>query len=220
MTCMNPFFKGFYYVIYTLLGWLVRLLYPLKVVGKENLVKGSFVLAPNHLEAIDPMYILLARGFGKKMLVMGKAELFNINPLLNFCWNIFGAFPVERGTGNRDTLDKAIEEVKKGRGLLIFPEGTRSKDGNLGKLKSGAFVVAQQAGADIVPCRISYSAGKPKLFRRINVVFGAPVSLQQLGLVGEYSPKALREAKHKYTEILTKLYDENIAVLGNVKKLN
>lgn len=216
MAVVKPLYKVLYYIVYICLGWAVRLLYPLKVVGREHLksVKGQgFILAPNHLRAIDPMYVLLARGLGKKMLVMGKQELFEISPLLNFIWKIFGAFPIDRGTGDREKLQRVVAEVMDGRGLLIFPEGTRSKDGNLGRLKSGAFVVAQQAGVDMVPCRISYSAGKPKVFHRITVVFGPPVTLEHLGLIGEYSPKKLREAKHRYAAALEELYNENKALL-------
>lgn len=209
MKTLRPFYKVLYYFLYITCAWAVKLVYPIRVLGKENLIRGrGFVLAPNHLRAIDPMYVLLARGFGKKSLIMGKDELFHINGLVNFFWNIVGAFPVDRGTGDRNMLGEVASEVQKGRGLLLFPEGTRSKDGNLGRLKNGAFVVAWQAGVDIIPCRIRYSAGKPKLFHHMSVAFGKPVTLEQLGLTGEYSSKKLRDARHKYTQILEDLYDE------------
>lgn len=196
LRALKPLYKGLYYVIFAIAMVVVRIVYPIKAIGRENLVQGrGFVLAPNHLFAIDPMYVLLARGFGKKMLIMGKEELFEINGLLNFFWAIAGAFPVERGTGDRSAVNTAIEEVKAGRGLLIFPEGTRSKTGEMGRLKSGAFVVAMEAGADIVPCHICYKAGSPKPFRRITVSFGAPLPPSQLGLVGEHNAAKLREAK-------------------------
>ncbi len=213
MKCAKPLYKVLYYIAYILLGWAVKLLFPLRVFGRENLPMGGFVLAPNHLHAIDPVYILLARGFAKKMLVMGKDELFRINPLLNICWDILGAFPVERGAGDRKLLDAAVAEVAKGRGMLIFPEGTRSKDGNLGRLKSGAFVVAWQAGVPLVPCHIRYSAGKPKVFRRIGVVFGKPVFPGELGLEGPYNARALRGAKQQFTAALETLgaeYEERL----------
>lgn len=210
MKALKPIYLFFYRICIFLAETLVRLVYPVRAIGRENLIKDrGFVLAPNHLFAIDPMYILMARGFGKKMLVMGKEELFEISPIVNFLWYCFGAFPVRRGTGDRSAVEQAQQEVKKGRGLLVFPEGTRSKDGNLGRLKSGAFVVALEAGVDILPCRIWYKAGRPKPFRRITVVFGKPVTLEELGLVGEYSPAKLRVAKHRFAEILNALYEEN-----------
>ena len=91
------------------------------------------------------------------------------------------------------------EEVKKGRGLLIFPEGTRSKDGKLRTLKSGAFVVAMEAGVNMVPTAIHYKGGKPRPFHRITVAFGPEVTLEEMGLTGEYSVAKLRQAKELFT---------------------
>lgn len=217
MKPLKPLYKVLYYIIFYGLGWAVRLLYPLKVIGRQNLPKGGYVLAPNHRFAIDPMYVILARGSRPKMLVMGKEELFEKGRLLNFIWKVFGAFPVDRGAGNKGLLDEVSVEVKRGHDLLIFPEGTRSKDGKLLRMKSGAFVVAQEAGVPIVPCRIWYAAGGPKLFRRIYIAFGAPLSMQELGLT-EYKPKNLRAAKDKFVESLEALSGEIDRVLP--KSLN
>ncbi len=238
----------FLYQFFLLIGMvLVRLLYPVRTVGRENIALATrcaeaqpseaappyvsstvgkapsrgktpgqgFVLCPNHLSAIDPLFVVLARGFGKKMLIMGKEELFRINPLLNFFWCIAGAFPVHRGKGDTAAIEEAVEEVRAGRGLLIFPEGTRSKDGNLGRLKSGAFVVAMEANACLVPCHITYAAGRPKAFRRITVTFGPPASLSELGLAGlagQRVPAALREAKHRFADQMQALYPQEIAL--------
>lgn len=207
---LRTIYKILYYILICLAQILVRIVYPVRAIGRENLQKGGFVLAPNHLHAIDAMFVILARGFGKKMLVMGKEELFGKNKLLDFFWNIAGAFPVNRGKGDKVALNEAIEDVKSGRGLLIFPEGTRSKDGNLGKMKSGAFVVAMQTEADIIPCRIWYKSGeKVKPFHRITVIFGKPITLEELGLTGEYSAAKLRGAKQMFTQRLEELYQEN-----------
>ena len=209
MKTLKPIYKGLYYFVYILLGWLVRLLFPLRIIGRENLEKGKgFVLTPNHTKAIDPLYIVLARGLSRRMLIMAKEELFAINAFINFCWRVFGVVAVDRGAGNRDLIEQMAAEVRKGTGLFIFPEGTRSKDGNLGKLKSGAFVVAMETGADMIPCIIKYNKGKCAVFNRIGVAFGKPVTMEELGLTGEYSVKKVRYAKEKYTEIMHKLIEE------------
>ena len=200
MKPLRPFYNVLYYTIYTIAQFLVRILYPIKTIGRENVKhKKGFVIACNHLFAIDPLYVLLARGFGKKMLVMGKEELFGLNPPLDFFWKVAGVFPIDRGRGDRTTVENAMEEVKKGRGLLIFPEGTRSKDGNLRTLKSGAFVVAMEAGVNMVPTAIHYKGGKPRPFHRITVAFGPEVTLEEMGLTGEYSVAKLRHAKELFT---------------------
>lgn len=207
---LRPLYLVLYHIVAVLAMVLVRIVYPIRVLGRQNLPQNSgFVLAPNHLRAIDPLFVLLARGFGKKMMIMGKRELFNINGLLNFFWNVAGVFPVERGIGDKGAIDEAIQEVKMGRGLLIFPEGTRSKTGELGRLKSGAFVVAMQAAAPVVPCRIWYKAGAPKPFRRITVVFGRPLAPGELGLVGAYNAKKLRGAKHLFAQKMEALDTQN-----------
>ena len=205
MKPLKPLYQALYYILFYVCGWAVRLLYPLKVIGRENLPKGGYVLAPNHQFAIDPLYVILARGRRPKMLVMGKAELYGENIFMHFIWNIFGMFPINRGAGDRGLLDKVSEEVKKGHDLLIFPEGTRSKDGQLLRMKSGAFVVAQEAKMPIVPCRVWYSAGKPKLFRRIHIAFAPPLTMDSLGLGEEYSPKALRAAKDIFVHNMVEL---------------
>ena len=143
-------------------AWLLwHLGFRIQVIGKENLPKDGrgFVLASNHISAIDPVFIVIARYWGKRMLIMAKDELFHINPLLSWMFRNVGVFGVERGKGDTKVVEQAIEKVKKGQGMLIFPEGTRSKTGELGKVKSGAFVVASQAGVEMIPCRISYQHG-------------------------------------------------------------
>lgn len=210
MKALKPFYNIMYYTLFWLAQVAFRLTYRIRVIGRENL-RGlhKFVLAPNHASAIDPVFIILARGLSKKMLIMGKEELFEKNKILNFWWNCFGVFPIERGAGDRTTVELAMQEVQKGRGLLIFPEGTRNKTDKIGRLKSGAFVVAMEAGASMVPCRIWYKAGRPRLFSRVTVVFGAPLTMQQLGLDGAYSPAVLRQAKVVYTQHLTELFEHN-----------
>lgn len=214
-TPLKPIYKILYYILFSLAWVLVRIMFPIRVIGKKNLKKGGFVLAPNHVNALDPLFVVLARGFGKKMLIMGKEELFNKNIFLDFFLNISGTFPVNRGSGDKEALNEAIEDVKNGRGLLIFPEGTRSKDGKLGRLKSGAFVVAMQTETDMIPCSISYKGGNQnvKPFHRVTVVFGEPMSMQELDLAGEYSPAKLRVAKQKYTFALEELAAKNVELL-------
>ena len=189
---------------------LFRLVYRIRVVGRENLPKDrGYVLCPNHLSAIDPVFVVLARGWAPPMWVMGKEELFH-NPFVSWFFHRVGVFPVERGKGDKTVLNNAIESVRGGRSMLIFPEGTRNRKGEgMLPLKSGAFVVAQAAGADIIPCRVIYRGGKQRLFCTVTVAFGEPIPLESLGLGGEHAASKLRAAKAVLTEKITKLYEEN-----------
>lgn len=198
-----------YYFVFCIAQVVVRILYPVRALGKENLpaAKGTkgLVYAPNHISAVDPLFLLMARGLRPKMLIMGKEELFKISGILNFFWAVAGCFAIERGAGERSVVEDAMHEVQQGRDLLIYPEGTRSKTGEIGRIKSGAFVVAMEAQAQIVPVLTWYKAGKPKPFQRCTIVFGKPLTLQQLGIAGPRSAKALREAKNMYVQQLKNL---------------
>ena len=200
-----------FYCFIVALAWLVwHIIFRIKVIGRENLIKDrGFILAPNHLSAIDPVFVVTARLWGKRMLILGKEEIFKVNPVFSWMFRNVGVIPVQRGKGDTEVIDTAIEKVKNGQGLLIFPEGTRSKDGQLGRLKSGAFVIAAATGADMVPCRIIYKGGKMKVFGRCTIVFGKPIPAEKLTLGEPRSAAKLRENKALLQEALENLLEEN-----------
>ena len=138
------------YPVIITVAWLVwHLLFRIQVIGKENLKKiqsPGFILAPTHISAIDPVFIAIARFWGKRMVVFGKKELFEINPVITWFLGQCGCVMVRGTKDEMETLNNTIEECKKGRGLLLFPEGTREKEGKLLPPKSGLFVVAAGAG--------------------------------------------------------------------------
>ncbi|MEG1931966.1 MAG: lysophospholipid acyltransferase family protein [Pygmaiobacter sp.] len=195
------------YYVFLCIAWvLFHIPFRIRTVGRENLITDrGFVLCPNHISALDPVFVGLSRFWGKPMWVMAKEELFS-NPLFSWFFRTMNVFPIERGKGDRTLLDSAIKSVRGGRGMLIFPEGTRSKDGALQRLKSGAFVVAEEARADIIPCRILYKGGKMHPFCTVTVVFGKPIPIDSLNLGGEHAATKLREAKvllcSRYEELL------------------
>ena len=201
-----------FYAIVVTLAWVIwHLVFAIKVVGRENLPKDGrgFVLAPNHISAIDPVFVVIARFWGRRMLVMAKEELMHVNPFITWFFNHVGVVGVERGKGDTATIDGVIQQGREGQGLLIFPEGTRSKTGEPGRLKSGAFVVASAAGADMVPCRIIYSRGQMKLFSRVQVCFGKPIPAAELDLGEVRSAAKLRQNKQLLLDAWEQLYQEN-----------
>ncbi|MEG1103742.1 MAG: lysophospholipid acyltransferase family protein [Oscillospiraceae bacterium] len=204
----------FYCFIVTLACIAWHIIFRIKVIGKENLIKDrGFVLCPNHISAIDPVFIVIARFWGKRMLIMGKEELFNISPIISWMFRHVGVIPVQRGKGDSGAVDTAIEKVKGGQGLLIFPEGTRTKDGNLGRLKSGAFVVAAAANVDVIPCRIIYKGGKMRFFCKCTIIFGKPIPREKFALGEPRSAARLRECKELLANELETLLQENIQYL-------
>jgi len=189
-----------YYVL--LFGaWIVwNLVFRIRVYGKENLVRGrGFVLAPNHISAIDPVFVIIARFWGAQMRIFAKQELFQVNAFVTWFLTMAGGVAVRGVKDERAAVDRAIAECRAGRGLLVFPEGTRSKDGGIGPLKSGAFVVAAAAGVDLVPCRIIYGTrdGKMHLFCRVHVCFGRPIPAAELAMGVKRDIARLRANKQR-----------------------
>lgn len=203
-----------YYILMPV-AWLVwHIVFRIRVVGRENLKKigtKGFILAPTHVSAIDPVFIVIARFWGERMIVFAKKELFEISALASWFFRQCGAVMV-RGTRDEvEVMDQTIRKCKEGGGLLIFPEGTREKDGQLLQPKSGMFVIAAQAEVDVIPCRILYDTadGRMKLFCRVRVVFGEPMPAAQFAMEGRRDTKKLRANKQALLDAWRKLGEEN-----------
>ena len=175
---------------------LMSLLFKITVNGKENIIDGAYILTPNHRSNFDPIIILKGLPVNIKIFFMAKDGLFKFKPLGAILRHL-GAFPVSRGKGDTQAVDFAVECVKKGRPLVIFPEGKRSETGELLKLKSGAVVVAKRTKADIIPVGIKYE-GKLRLRKKITLSYGEPIKNEEI-LKDTQSPAAIIHA----TKLLT-----------------
>jgi len=136
--------------------------YPLTVIllrfktrGVGNIpILGPVILASNHISYFDPP--LIANGQLRVVHYMAKIELFK-NPIFRLLITSFGAFPVKRGEGDIGAFKTFLNHIKRGRVVLIFPEGTRSKDGELGRGQVGAGMLALRSGTIIIPAYIKNS---------------------------------------------------------------
>lgn len=199
-----------YYILLPL-AWLVfHIGFRVECVGRENLKKvqtGGCILAPNHISAIDPVFVVITRFWGKRMVVFAKKELFEINALLTWFFRCMGALCVRGTRDELETIDKTVEVCKNGGTLLIFPEGTREKEGKLLPPKSGLFVIAAQAAVDVVPVRILYDTpdGKMRLFCKVKVVYGEPMPAAQFAMESRRDLKTLRANKQALLDAWEKL---------------
>ena len=141
----------------------------------------------------------------KKFNYMAKEELFK-NKLFGSFITMLGAFPIQRGTGDMAALDKAIDKVKNGENLVIFPEGTRSYDGKVGKGKTGVALVAAKAGVDVIPVGICFEGPKLKFRQKVTVKFGKPISAERLHVEGT-SSKELKIIKNTIMQAITELVE-------------
>jgi glycerol-3-phosphate dehydrogenase (NAD(P)+) len=173
-----------------ILYWLVRAIlqpafhvyFRLSRVGREHVPQtGPVIFAANHRSFLDPFVIAtMAR---RPLYYVAKKELFR-NRLQGWLLNSLGAFPVDRGNGDRDTIETATAILARGDAVLIFPEGTRVRPGPPGRPKRGVGRLALETGAPVVPIavigttdvrrgwrirprKIRIRAGRPLTFPRV-----------------------------------------------------
>ena len=189
-----------YYILLPL-AWIVfHIGFRVECIGRENLKKvrtSGCIIAPNHVSAIDPVFVVITRFWGRRMVVFAKKELFEINVLLTWFFRWMGALCVLGTREELDVIDQTVEACRNGGTLLIFPEGTREKEGKLLQPKSGLFVIAAQAAVDVVPVRILYDTpdGRMKLFCKVKVVYGEPMPAAQFAMESRRDLKTLRANK-------------------------
>lgn len=199
-----------YYILLPL-AWLVfHIGFRVRTEGRENLKKvqtHGYILAPNHISAIDPVFVIITRFWGRRMIVFAKKELFEINAFLSWFFRCAGAMCVRGTKEEAAVIDETVARCKNGESLLIFPEGTREKDGTFLQPKSGLFVIAAAAAVDVVPVRIHYETpdGKMKLFCKVRVVYGEPMPAAQFAMESRRDMKKLRANKQALLDAWEKL---------------
>lgn len=147
-----------------------------RVIGAENIPKeGAFILASNHVSNWDPPF--LGTFIDREICYMGKEELFK-NPIMAWVCRSLHVFPVKRGAADKTAIKTAVKILRDGKCFGIFPEGTRSKTGKLGKAESGVSLIAAMTKSPIIPAAI---VDTEKIFSRAvflptpAVIYGSPL---------------------------------------------
>lgn len=166
-------------IVYTILWCLIwpffSLCHPCRAVGKEHLPEGGALYCPNHSCLNDPVCLIMSLGCRRQMRVMAKAEFMRV-PVVGWLLKKAGVFAVDRGKSDIGAIKTAIRYLRGGENVLLFPEGTRikngvDKNGNESEAKTGAAMLAVRTGVPIVPV---YIPPKKKWFRFTDIVFGEP----------------------------------------------
>ncbi|MBI2193506.1 MAG: 1-acyl-sn-glycerol-3-phosphate acyltransferase [Planctomycetes bacterium] len=151
----------------------------LRYFGEEHIPKqGGFIIASNHQSYMDPVFV--GTGTRRPLHFMTRSSAFRI-PVVGPMIQRLNAFPVDRGQTDFRAIRRAMEILAAGGGLLVFPEGTRSRDGSLGRMKSGVISIGQRAECPIVPAAIRGAFEvwpRHRLFPRmgrVSVAFGPPI---------------------------------------------
>ncbi len=153
-----------------------------EVVGLENVpTKGGFLIAANHASFIDPPFI--GSNVPRQLAYFARKTLWK--PGFASWWlDTVGTIPVDRDGGQDvSAIKRVLRTLENGKGLILFPEGTRSPDGKLQSAKAGVGLIACRTQVPVVPTRIfgSFEAfGRntkfPKLGTPVSVVFGEPIA--------------------------------------------
>ena len=172
---MKPF-NHFFTVVYYVARVLVNVLFPATVEGLDRLPRNGVLLCPNHSSNWDPILVALRLPVNYRLHIMAKVDLFK-NPILAWILRRLGAFPVSRGSSDIQSVKTAMQAIKSGDNLLIFPEGTTIHngigyvDGLPAHAKAGVAVIGVRTGATLVPVFVD---GPKKPFRRTRIIFGEP----------------------------------------------
>lgn len=197
--------------LYTFLRWLaVPLfggLYRCRADGTRHLpAQGPVILAVNHKADMDPVVVGMV--FDRPLVFMAKRELFEV-PGLGRLITALGAFPIDRGAGDRTALETSLRLLADGKVLLMFPEGTRQPDDEIHEFLPGVGLIALRSGAPVVPVAVR---GTDRLMRHgrpgypaLRVKVGPPVDLS--GIDGRGSA-AYREAVRRMHDAVAALYDD------------
>ena len=180
-----------YYILIPFAWLLWHIGFRIRVEGRENLKKvqtQGYILAPTHVSAIDPVFIVITR-WGRRMVAFAKKELFEINAFLTWFFRCCGGVCVRGTKDEMAVISQTVEACKQGKTLLIFPEGTR------------------EAGVDVVPCRILYDTpdGKMHLFCKVRVIYGEPMPAAQFAMEGRRDTKKLRANKQALLDAWEKM---------------
>lgn len=166
----------------TILRVVFKVVFRWEVLGEENIPKeGPVLIASNHVSLLDPPIIGCA--MSRKIHFMAKAELFRY-PIFGALIRNLGAFPVQRGAADRSAIKKALEILRQGKVIGIFPEGTRNRTGGVMSPHNGVALLAIKANARIVPAAIKGIEPRRRIWgitvpAKIVVRFGEPIPVAE-----------------------------------------
>jgi 1-acyl-sn-glycerol-3-phosphate acyltransferase len=196
-------------VLYTFCRWLAVPifggLYRARANGTDNMpYSGPAIVITNHKANIDP--VICGMVFDRPLRYMAKKELFG-NAALRKLIVALGAFPIDRGAGDRAALTTSLDVLKEGEVLLMFPEGHRQRDDAVHEFLPGVGMIALRSGAPVVPMAMDGTQrmvrdGRPGL-PALRILVGPPLDLSDIS--GRNS-KAYQEAARRIQAAVAELY--------------
>ncbi len=172
---LRPGRSWFYQLAVNVLTVVCKLLFFVRVEGRENIPEGACVIMGNHRAWIDPFCLAMCAR-DREIRFMGKKELWGSKVFAWIAKQVRG-IPVERGSVDMASIRMSMTVLKAGHTLGIFPEGTRTRGDGMMPLQGGASLLALRSKCPVVPV---YIDGEYKLFRPVVVRVGKPVQMDDL----------------------------------------
>ena len=202
------------------IGWLgfralYRFYFGWRVYNPERVpLTGPVILASNHASYLDPP--LVGAGIRRDINYLARESLFRF-PVVGWVLHKWNSVPVDREGGGARGLRAILDRLLKGGAIILFPEGTRSRDGKLQPARSGIGLTVIKSNAPVVPVRVfgTYDAfGRemrfPRPFRRVIVKYGKPMRFEKLRAEAKECSK--ERLKRIYQQVADELMT-NIAAL-------
>jgi 1-acyl-sn-glycerol-3-phosphate acyltransferase len=203
----NLVYKGVYHGARS----LIEVFAALEVDGWETIPEGACLFASNHQSMVDPP--LIGSCLPREISFVARRTLFD-NPIFGFIIRACNSIPLDRGQADVGAIRAALAALAAGRGLLIFPEGTRSADGVIAEAKAGAGLLACKSGVPVVPIHIRGARDvlpRGALFplgaARVRVRFGRPLAPAEYD-PGRLHPERFMEASRRILEAIKALPDQ------------
>ena len=197
-----PFYWGCTY----LLRFLLTVLIQWKVAGRDNVPKeGAFIVVSNHRSNVDPP--VLGAGIARRRVrFMAKVELFKMP--FGIVIKLWDAFPVRRFDADLGALLTAERILKHGGVVGMFPEGTRSRTGYIGRFHAGTALIALHTGTTVLPCAMTGTENLTSPIKilkrtRVTVSIGKPIVLEQVR----------RPTEAQVSELTQRILDDIVALL-------
>lgn len=186
--------RSWYKLLYTIVRPFIGIFYPMKFIGRENIPEDGALVCANHSSAVDPFFIAFALTKKHQIRAMAKESLMHIF-IIGKLLKLVGTFGVKRGASDIHAVKYALEQLKKGEYVALFPEGTRVKSREEGEPKTGAAMLACRTGVNVLPI---YIPMKKRPFRVNRVYIGQPFKM---------IPEGKRASSADYDRFTTELMD-------------
>lgn len=167
-----------YSILKGILKYPFRLLYRVKIEGRENEPEGAYIICANHSSLVDP--ILVTASLKQNHRWLAKRELTK-NRFMKFVFKVTRAIPINRDGLDTPALHECIDSIKAGTSVGIFPQGTRMRrvEPQPDQALAGLSLIACISKATVLPVSIVTKRRQPGIFRKTRIVIGKPVTYEE-----------------------------------------